>query len=98
MSVVIKKLIWDEWNVAHIAHHNVLPGEVEEVCRTNSQTEIANKERVRITGLTKKGRIISTFLDPEPEHGVYYPVSARDASKKERRSYKIWSKGGEKLI
>ncbi len=98
MSVVIKKLIWDEWNVAHIARHNVLPEEVEEICRTNSQTEVANKGRVRITGLTKKGRMTSTFLDPELEDGIYYPVSARDASKKERRSYKIWRKGGEKPI
>ena len=98
MSVVVKKLIWDDWNVAHIASHNVLEEEVEEICRTNSQTEVANRGRVRITGLTRKGRIISTFLDPEPEDGVYYPVSARDASKKERRSYRIWSKGGEKQI
>lgn len=91
----IKKLIWDEWNTIHIARHDVIPDEVEEICQTNSQTEVANKGRIRITGLTKKGRVISAFLDPEPEVCIYYPVSARDASKKERKNYEIWSKGGE---
>jgi uncharacterized protein len=93
VRVVIKKLVWDEWNITHIARHGITPNEVEEICRTNSQTEVANKGRMRVTRLTKKRRIISTFLDPEPKDDVYYPVSARDASKKERRSYKIWSKG-----
>ena len=91
----IKHLIWDDWNVTHIARHGVIPEEVEEVCQLNPQAEDAKKGRLRITGLTQKGRTISAFLDPEPERGVYYPVSARDASKKEREDYKVWSKGGE---
>ncbi len=92
MKIAIKKLVWDEWNVAHIARHKVIPDEVEEICQANSQTEVADKGRIRITGLTKKGRIISAFLDPEPEDGVYYLVSARDANKKERKSYKVWNR------
>jgi uncharacterized DUF497 family protein len=91
----IKRLIWDDWNVTHIARHHVTSQEVEEVCHANSQTEGAKKGRIRITGLTQKGRLLSAFLDPEPEEGVYYPVSARDASKKEREDYTAWSKGGE---
>jgi len=93
--IYIKRLIWDDWNVTHIARHDVKPEEVEEVCQANPQTEIAKKGRIRITGLTKTGRAISVFLDPEPEKGVYYPVSARDASKKEREGYKAWREGGE---
>lgn len=95
---LIEKLIWDEWNIAHISRHDVIPDEVEEVCQIHSQVERANKGRIRITGLTKKGRIISVFLDPETQNGVYYPVSARDASKKERLSYKIWTRGGEESV
>jgi hypothetical protein len=30
--IVISRLIWDSWNVAHIARHEVVPDEVEEVC------------------------------------------------------------------
>lgn len=96
MNVVIKKLVWDEWNITHIARHTIIPNEVEEICQASSQVENANKGRIRITGVTKKGRIISAFLDPEPEKGMYYPVSARDASRKERRNYQTWIKGGEK--
>ncbi len=92
----IKRLVWDDWNETHIAEHEVIPDEVEEICQANSQTEGAKKGRIRVTGLTKNGRLISVFLDPEPEDGVYYPVSARDASKKERRSYVAWRKEGEK--
>ena len=95
-TMIIKKLIWEEWNIAHISRHNILPGEVEEICQTSSHTENAEKGRIRITGLTKEERLISAFLDPETDDGIYYPVSARDASKKERRSYKAWNKGGEK--
>jgi uncharacterized DUF497 family protein len=88
--MLIRRLIWDIWNTEHIARHSVIPEEVEELCQTNPQTEVANKGRIRITGITGSGRIISAFLDPEPEKGVYYTVSARDASKKERRSYEAW--------
>lgn len=28
----VKGLIWDEWNKKHIAKHNLLPEEIEEVC------------------------------------------------------------------
>ena len=87
--------MWDAWNSAHIARHTVLPEEVEEVCKANPRTEEADKGRIRVTGLTQKGRMLSAFLDPEPEEGVYYPVSARSASKKERKEYRAWSKGGE---
>jgi len=30
--VRIDELIWDDWNVEHIAGHDVEPEEVEEVC------------------------------------------------------------------
>ena len=96
--ITVRKLVWDEWNIAHIARHKVLPEEVEEICKTNCQTEDAQKGRIRITGITHAGRIISAFLDPEPQIDVYYTVSARDASKKERRSYTKWRKESEKIL
>src|SRR4051794_40419374 len=93
-DIIIHKLVWDAWNIAHIAEHDVIPEEAEEVCKDKPQTEIANKGRIRVTGLTKNGRLLSVFLDSEPGEGVYYPVSARSASKKERGEYRSWRKGG----
>ena|SRR5579862_9497062 len=95
--LVIHRLLWDTWNTTHIARHNVTPDEVEEICQMEPQAEEANKGRLRVTGITSKGRIISAFLDPEPEEGVYYTVTARDASKKERQAYRAWVNGEEKV-
>ena len=53
--ISIHKLIWDSWNVAHSARHEVTPDEVEAE--------------------------------------VYYPVTARPASIKERRLYKSEYRG-----
>jgi uncharacterized DUF497 family protein len=96
--MLVRQLIWDNWNITHIARHNVIPEEVEELCHANPQTEAANKGRIRVTGETSKGRIISAFLDPEPKTGEYYTVSARDASKKERRLYEEWINEKEQTI
>lgn len=90
----ILRLIWDEWNVRHIARHNVTLDEVEEVCHGDPFPEKGKKGRVRITGSTISGRMLAIILDPEKEPGVYYPVTARQASRKERRTYQI-AKGGE---
>lgn len=37
--MIIRRLIWDEWNIDHIAGHNVEPEEVEEVCRSKNLFE-----------------------------------------------------------
>lgn len=86
--VMIKKLVWDEWNIDHIARHQVVPEEVEEVCKGNFVIRDGKKGRFLIIGLTSLDRMISIFLDPEPDEGVYYPVTSRAASVKERKIYK----------
>lgn len=43
----IGELIWDDWNVEHIADHGVAPEEVEEVC--------FDKPLVRRAGTTRYG-------------------------------------------
>ena len=91
-KVIVKKIVWDEWNITHIARHQVLSNEVEEVCEDTPQAEAAEKGRLRLTGITIQGRVLSLFLDPELEDGVYYPVPARDASRKERKAYQEWLK------
>ena len=91
----IVRLVWDEWNVRHIARHNIVPDEVEEVCHGDPYPEKGKKGRLRLTGPTTSGRMLVVVLDPGEEPGAYYPVTARPASRKERRAYQI-AKGGEK--
>jgi len=86
--VVIKRLIWDPWNIAHIAHHGVTPDAAEEVCHGDPVTSATHHDRLRVVGPADDGRMLTVILDPElDEVGVYYPVSARPASRKERRRY-----------
>ena len=92
--ISIKKLIWDDWNVAHIARHDVVPDEVEQICQTNPLVQKGKKGRIAVTGRTKAERILTAILDPEPEEGVYYPITAHVASRKYRRIYEK-EKGGE---
>jgi hypothetical protein len=34
----VHRLIWDTWNSVHIARHDVIPDEVEEVCHGHPVT------------------------------------------------------------
>lgn len=90
----IKELVWDAWNITHIARHDVTRDEVEQVCQSDYQSFDAKKGRFILIGTTELGRVLAVVIDPEPEEGKYYPVTARSADRKERRDY-FAEKGGE---
>jgi uncharacterized DUF497 family protein len=97
VEIRINSLIWEDSNVAHIARHDVTPLEVEQICRGLHIVRQGKKGRLLVIGLTEQGRMITAALDPEDTAGVYYPVTARPASKKERRLYQEeQDKGGDK--
>lgn len=83
----VRRLIWDTWNIAHIARHDVIPEEVEEVCHGQPMTSQTYKGRLRVVGPTRNGRMLTVILAPTEQPGVYYPVTARPADRKERRHY-----------
>ena len=68
--LIVSRLIWDDWNIAHIARHKVFPDEVEQVCHNKPTTDRSYKGRLRIVGPTKTGRMITIILDPENKEGV----------------------------
>ena len=74
---VIKNLIWDDGNVAHIAKHDVLPSEVEETLEINRVEWEAYKERIFIVGPTKTGRMLAVILEPKEGAGIYKPIIGR---------------------
>lgn len=92
--LTVKRLIWDAWNVAHIARHEVVPDEVEEVCHGRPMTSQTYGERLRVVGPSRSGKMLTVILAPQEEEGVYYVVTARPASRKERRRYQELE-GGE---
>lgn len=84
----VRRLIWDTWNSVHIARHDVIPDEVEEVCHGNPITSQTYQGRLRVIGPTSHQRMLTVILAPMDERGVYYPVTARPADRKERRQYR----------
>lgn len=85
--MLINKLIWDEWNIEHIAKHNVKPEEVEQVCTDKHLARRGRRGTYTIIGQTKGGRYLAMVLAPKGS-GSFYPVTAREADFKERRLFK----------
>lgn len=95
-KIVIKKLLWNEKNITHIALHNILPSEVEEVCQSDRIERKGYKNRAFLVGTTIKGRMLTVILDPTNKTGVYFPVTAYKASKRSMQAYQAKKKqGGE---
>lgn len=89
--IVIKELVWDEWNLEHIKKHNVFQKEVENV------REIIYHRRTyggKYLATGRSGSRLITIILRRKGIGKYYIVTARDSSKKERR--KIYEKQSKK--
>ena len=81
--IKIRELIWDEYNIEHIKKHNVAVGEAEEAVKNF----IAHKGGMkgRYIAMGRSGTRLISLIVRRVSGGVYYPVSARDSSRKERR-------------
>lgn len=80
----IEELIWDEYNLEHIKKHNVSKQEVEEACSNIIDSFRSYEQRLLFIGETKNKRLLSLVL-VEKSKGIYYLVTARDSSRKERK-------------
>lgn len=86
-DIRIDALIWDSWNRAHIARHNVTRKDVEEVCTGRFVTLTGYAGRIMVVGQNRVGRALTAVLEPDTE-GMYYVVTARSSSRRERRVYR----------
>lgn len=92
--VTINKLIWDDFNIDHIAVHSVTVKQVEEICQGEFIARQTYNGRLLLTGPDSTGNLLSVVLAPEG-NDEYYIVTARSAAKKERRDYRQTQEGGE---
>jgi uncharacterized DUF497 family protein len=86
----LRHLVWDEWNIPHIARHGVTQQEVEEACHADVVIyRETYKNRLLLVGSTQAGRVLAIVLGPVPNRpdGIYYPFTARPAHRSERRDY-----------
>lgn len=81
--IVIKRLSWDAYNAIHITKHGVSRKEVEYVCQHILLHKKAKKGRYALYARVGT-RLIAVFVRREKPN-TYYPVSARDAARKERK-------------
>ena len=84
--VNVQLLIWDEWNVDHIACHGVAPKQVEEVCHGKHVVRETYGGRLMIIGQTEDKKLLAMVLAPK-DKSKYYLITAYIASGKLRRIY-----------
>ena len=93
--IVIRRLLWDTWNISHIARHGVIPDEVEYVCQHNPLVIRGKiRKRVVLVGVTMEKRLLGVVLENHGE-GKYYPLTAYDALTEDRVLYER-ERGGER--
>ena len=84
--IIAQHLVWDKWNVDHIARHGVTPKQVEEVCHGKHVVRETYGGRLMIIGQTEDNKLLAMVLAPK-DKGEYYPITAYIASGKLRRIY-----------
>lgn len=83
VKIKIEQLIWDNWNKEHIKKHTVTIAEAEEAIQKVNAHRKGYSGRIILIGRSGK-RILAILVAPE-ENKKYYPVTVRDADKKERK-------------
>lgn len=81
--IIVKQLIWDDVNKEHIKKHDVSKEQVEEVGKNQLAHKKGHSGRYIIIG--RSGARILSVVIRRIKTGIYYPVTARDADKDERR-------------
>jgi uncharacterized protein len=89
----IRRFIWPEDRIDHIARHSVEPEEVEEACFGRSLVQRAKSEGENpvyyVLGESAAGRHLFCVVIRFPD-GTGYPVTARSMTDKEKRRYRQW--------
>ncbi len=81
--ITVKTVVWDQWNKEHIKKHGVLIREVEEAGKNIIYHRKSKKNRFLAVG--RSGNRMVSLIIRRLESTKYFLVTARDASKKERK-------------
>jgi uncharacterized protein len=89
----IRRFVWPDDRIDHIARHGVDPYEVEEACFGRSLVLRAKSEGENpvyyVLGESAAGRHLFCVVIRFPD-GTGYPVTARSMTDKEKRRYQQW--------
>lgn len=87
-------LRWTPYNIAHIARHGMEQDEVEEAADAVLHVQPSYSGRYLFLGAARSGRILAVVVEPEGP-GVYLVITARPASRKERRRLERSAEGSQ---
>lgn len=82
--IIIKKLIWDDFNIEHIKKHEVTKEEIEKAVKQVSYHRHTYDERYLAVCEGEERTI--TVIVVRKSLSTYYVVSARTAKKSERKN------------
>jgi uncharacterized DUF497 family protein len=85
--VIISELEWDDYNIEHIAQHNVSPKEVEELCFGLYIGEKTSGQRYILSGQTESGRYLNVVVE-RIGGGLFRPITAFDMSESYKARYR----------
>lgn len=81
--IIVRSLVFDKYNLEHIKKHKVTRSEIEKVGKKFVYHRKTHTGRYLLVGVV--GLRMLTLVLKRVSPGKYYLVTARDASKKERK-------------
>jgi uncharacterized DUF497 family protein len=96
LKIRVKRYLWELENIFHIARHGITTDDVEEALNERTLNKKTYKGRILAIGITNQEKIIATVLEYVTYKDAYYIVTARPASKKERKEYELFETNYDK--
>lgn len=87
-KIKIEKLIWDNFNLNHLSKHGVIKLDIEESIKNVIYHEHSYLDRYIV--IVKNDEKILSLIVSRKGPKTYYIVSARNASRKERKKQKLY--------
>lgn len=94
LSVRVRKLVWDDWNNAHIARRQITPEDIDWLLagmQPRPRFDRGRSGTLAVWGKDKRDRYLLLILT-ERSPGIYYPVTARPMTNREKNRFKELSK------
>ena len=84
----IRRLLWDDYRIDHIARHDVDPNEAWEVCEDPlHMAHRQGQDRYRLYGQSIDSRYLFVVLE-RVAASMFRPITARDMTEAEKRSFR----------
>jgi uncharacterized DUF497 family protein len=87
LSIIVVGFEWDDININHLGERGVADREVEQMLSERHLLAPNRRHlgRLLLIGRTHGGRILVVAIEPTRHAGIWRPITARDADRKERQ-------------